>query len=106
MDIKNTLSSIVFLVIYIGGFVFWITWVYRIVEPRIREWLGQRLGMKINSAPGSHGTKWAVMGKPTAGQSLLISLTQFGFVVGCLIVPLLALLTILIAILAVLNGGF
>jgi hypothetical protein len=103
--VKEILLSLVFIVMYFGSIILYMTRVYVVLEPRVRAWLGQRLGLKITNPPGSRGTKWAIEGKYTTRHSLIVFLVQLGFVTSVIIIPMMGLLAVLVGLLALLNSG-
>jgi hypothetical protein len=103
--LKPIVLSIVFLVVYLGSIVLYMTRVYAVVEPRVRKWLGQRMGIKITDLPRIRSAGWTIQGKHTAQQSIIVFLAQLGFVVVSVIIPMMAWLTLIFGILALLNGG-
>ncbi|MEP7287664.1 MAG: hypothetical protein ABI947_18075 [Chloroflexota bacterium] len=103
--LKEILLSVIFIVLYFGSIVLYMTRIYAVIEPRTRQWLGQRLGVKITNSPRMRSSGWTIDGKHTAQHSFIVFFAQLAFIVASVIIPMMGLLTILVALLALVNGG-
>jgi hypothetical protein len=82
----------------------WMTRVVAYLEPKIRVWLSERLGVKLIYYPRRGGV-WKIQGDHSLGQSFGLFWGELGYIFGCMAFPIFGMLTLIVLIYAALTGG-
>ncbi|MFN8374530.1 MAG: hypothetical protein U0694_16835 [Anaerolineae bacterium] len=68
----EAIAAIVIALVYLGTFIFWVTYYFKRIEPGLLERLGNRLGLKIRRV----GRNWKISQQHTWRQGCVVFLLE------------------------------
>src|SRR5690349_16228973 len=98
--------GVILVFVYFGFMIFWIPFASRRLEPKVREYIGRKLGITLVRGTGmGRGLNWRVEGKKQSNRGCQITMWEGITVLGIFVVPIFLALGILGAILFISSGG-
>ncbi len=98
-----------FTLLFVGGYiVFVIVWIMLIVprlRPRLRDYIGARLGVTIVERRQFRAYKWEIAEPHNRQQGCLVTIAEYGVDFGCLGLPIFLVLALVVIAMMILSGG-